>query len=606
MRRLADELVSAWGCWAPTLTSDGARVAFVSDRRGTPELWVQDTADGGMRVLPLSSDPVLSVRWSPDSAWLACAVATRGGVRTEVWVVRPDGTEARRVAGGDVHAVLGPWIREGHGLVVTLCSDEAEAPHVSLLIDATSSATEEVARGELIHVLDLTADGRFALLRDGTRNAQFCRVVDRVADHDFAVLPYPEAGSTDIGLLRPAPPARPGEQPATLTAYLVTDAGLPRRELVAIGVHENGRRTAAGSLAARADAELELADADAAGRQVLLVWNVAGRSEVEVLDTHTGARRPCAELPGDVVAGVAMARDGRSAVLSIEGPAAPRQLWRLDVATLEWSALTPNSLQTTTDLLRPELLQLVSYDGLPISGWLYPARSNGEGPPPAMLSLHGGPEAQERPVFTPQHQVLAAAGITVFAPNIRGSSGFGRAFVRLDDRRGRLDAIADVAECARMLAERGLADPARIAVTGRSYGGYATLVALTRHPSVFAAGVDICGMSDLLTFYRDTEPWIAAAAVSKYGDPVHDAALLAELSPLHRVEEIRVPLLVVHGELDTNVPLGEARQLVERLHQLGHPVEYLELDGEGHEYRRADSRTMLLATLTDFLGRTLL
>ena len=254
-------------------------------------------------------------------------------------------------------------------------------------------------------------------------------------------------------------------------------------------------------------------------------------------------------------------------------------------------------------LVEPELVRFDSHDGLTLTAWLYRAR--GSVPAPAMLSLHGGPEAQERPVFNPQHQVLAAAGITVFAPNIRGSSGFGRAFVHADDRYGRVDAIRDVAECARVLAERGWADPARIAVTGRSYGGYATLMALVRHAPAFAAGVDICGMSDLLTFYRDTEPWIAAAAVTKYGDPVADRALLAELSPLHQAASITVPLLVVHGELDTNVPLAEATQIVRRLRELGRPVEYLELAGEGHEYRHVPTRLALLTTMADFLARVL-
>ena len=143
-----------------------------------------------------------------------------------------------------------------------------------------------------------------------------------------------------------------------------------------------------------------------------------------------------------------------------------------------------------------------------------------------MLSLHGGPEAQERPTFSPQHQALVAAGFTVFAPNIRGSSGFGRAFVHADDGHGRLDAFGDVLACADFLVDLGVADPDRIAVTGRSYGGYLSLATLAFSPGVFAAGVDICGMSDLHTFYRDTEPWIAAAAYSKYGHPEEDRGLL--------------------------------------------------------------------------------
>ena len=190
----------------------------------------------------------------------------------------------------------------------------------------------------------------------------------------------------------------------------------------------------------------------------------------------------------------------------------------------------------------------------------------------------------------------------MFAPNIRGSSGFGRDFVHADDVHGRYAAFDDVLAAADHLVAEGLADPARIAVTGRSYGGYLTLASLAFSPGVFAAGIDICGMSDLLTFYRDTEPWIAAAAVTKYGDPEQDRALLEDISPLASADRIDVPLLVVHGELDTNVPIGEAHQLVARLRELGRPVTYLELPGEGHVFHRVDSRKRLAAAMVRFLS----
>jgi dipeptidyl aminopeptidase/acylaminoacyl peptidase len=196
-------------------------------------------------------------------------------------------------------------------------------------------------------------------------------------------------------------------------------------------------------------------------------------------------------------------------------------------------------------------------------------------------------------------------GIVVFAPNIRGSSGFGRSFVHADDRYGRVDAIADVAMSSAWLAAQRIADPARIAVSGRSYGGYAVLMALTLFPEAFAAGVDICGMSDLLTFFRDTEPWIASAAVTKYGDPVHDVDLLERLSPLRHIDRVAAPLLVVHGALDSNVPLNEGLQVVAALRALGRHVEYLELRGEGHEYRNRASRELLMVSVAEFLAGSL-
>jgi dipeptidyl aminopeptidase/acylaminoacyl peptidase len=597
---LATELVDAWGSWAPTLTHDGRDMAYVSNQRGKPELWVKAVdGDEPPKVLDLSDDPVLSVRWSPDGQWLACAIATGGGVRSEVWVIRPDGSERRRIAGCPEHAELGPWARHGHRVMVTVHGHGEGAGNRCVLIDANTGGEEEVASGVLVDVLDLSADERFALLRDGTRGAHVCRVLDRGTLRPHDVLPHPGTGSTDWGLLRPPP----GGEPAALVAYVVTDAGQPRRALVAVPLDMKGGRAEGGAVAQREDAELEFADCDDSGARMLLVWNVEGLSELELLDTSSGERRPLGGLPGSVVTGSVVARDGDRAVIAVEGPDSPSRLWELDLGSGRWRPLTP-SVMDNRQLVTPTLERFESHDGLSISGWLY-RPPNGVPGGPAVVSVHGGPEGQERPDFHAQHQLLAAAGIVVLAPNIRGSSGFGRAFVHADDRYGRLDAIADVVVAAAWLADQGLADRRRIAVVGRSYGGYAVLMALTNFPGAFASGADICGMSDLTTFYRDTEPWIAKAAVTKYGDPEQDAGLLASLSPLRRVDRIRVPLLVVHGELDTNVPVNESHQLVAALGADGGDVEYLELIGEGHEYRRAASRRLLLATLARFLARTL-
>ncbi|GGL93158.1 peptidase S9 [Nakamurella endophytica] len=604
------------------MSPDGRQVAWVGDRNGSPQVWVQDAEDSGTGRVVEFPHPAVAVHWSADGQWLACALATDGGVRQQVWVVRPDGTHRRHVAGSaDRHAALGPWTRAGHRLVVTLAPVAAGEPTQAVVVDPATGETGPLAEGALISVLDLSADERFLLLRDGTRGAQFCVVVDRVADRDHPLLAYPATGSTDVGLLRRSPAGQ--EQPHI--AYLVTDAGLPRRVLLAQPIGPDGRRGAAGVFAEREDAELEQLDSDEDGRLLLLVWNVAGASEVELLDTATRRRVPVGGLPGPVVTGSALSRDGSRLVLCVEGPERPRELWRVDVAAVlsapgdgpagaggappaqravRPAPVTVSTLPPSGDLVHPTLHRFSSHDGLELSGWLY-RPPGAHGPGPAMLSLHGGPEAQERPVFSAQHQAMVTAGITVFAPNVRGSSGFGRAFVHADDRLGRWDAIADVRSCVEYLTGHGLADPDRIAVTGRSYGGYLTLAALVAFPRTFAAGVDICGMSDLLHFYRESEPWIAAAAVSKYGDPVADRDLLRSLSPLPRAHRITAPLLVVHGELDTNVPVGEAHRIVAALRALDRPVSYLELAGEGHEYRRASSQLLLLQTMAAFLTRHL-
>lgn len=611
---IVGQLVDAWGSWNPTMTPDAERVAFISDRSGIPQVWVHEVVTSGeipvARRVVFCDDPVISVTWSADGAWLACAVATDGGVRSQVWVVRPDGTDARRIAGDrDHHAELGPWTRSGHRVVVTIPSGEVGEPTRTFLVEPVTGHAEPLAVGELIHVLDLSVGEALVVIRDGRRGHEFCVVVDRLSDEDHPLLPHDETGrratgSTSVALLRPSP--GPDQR---LVAYLATEVDAPRHRLVALPLAAGGWRGEAQVLAERADAELEALDADDAGRLLLLVWNRAGYSEIELFDTTTGIRTTVEGMPGLVASSPVLSRDGSTVILSVEGPQRPRELWRLDTATHEWTPVTHVPVLPDVPLAVPTLETYEGLDRLPLTGWLY--RVPGAGPPgaaapgPAMLSLHGGPESQERPTFNPQYQAMVAAGIAVFAPNVRGSSGFGREFSHLDDVHGRQGAFDDVLASANHLITLGVADPERIAVTGRSYGGYLTLASLAFSPTVFAAGIDICGMSHLLTFYRDTEPWIAAAAVTKYGHPEHDQKLLRRISPLANAASIRVPLLVAHGALDTNVPVNEAHQIVAALRELGRDVSYLELAGEGHEYRRADSKRLLANTMVRFLAENL-
>ncbi|MGA8211370.1 MAG: S9 family peptidase [Nocardioidaceae bacterium] len=601
---LIDDLTGAWGSWGPNMTPDARRVAFISDRRGVPELWVQDVVLDGPTPEPtpitLSPDPVVAVRWSADASWLACSVALHGGVRTQVWVVRPDGTDARLVGGTDgEHAVLGPWTRSGGRLVVTVPSDTPGDPSCAYMIEPATGTRELLAVGELISVLDLSVEERLAVLRDGQRGEEFCVVLDRVGDRDHPLMPHSGTGATDVALLRRAPV----EDIAPMAAYLVTEVGLPRRQLVRMPLGPDGWRGRPEVLAARDDAELEELDADDPGHLLLLLWNIGGRSELELMDTRTGERSVIAGMPGLVASSAVLSRHGDSVLVSVEGPERPRELWHVDTASHHWTRVTQTPARIAQRLLTPSHETFTAHDGLQLSGWLY--RADGASPGAAVLYLHGGPEDQERPRFGPQHQALAAAGITVFAPNIRGSSGYGRAFVHADNRERRFAAFADVEASARFLVDAGIADPARIAVSGRSYGGYLTLAALAFSDGVFAAGVDVCGMSDLMTFYRDTEPWIAAAAVSKYGDPVGDRELLERISPMSRVDAIAAPLLVAHGELDTNVPIGEAHQVVTALRERGRDVEYLELPGEGHVYRRRENVRLLTSRIVRFLAERL-
>jgi dipeptidyl aminopeptidase/acylaminoacyl peptidase len=170
-----------------------------------------------------------------------------------------------------------------------------------------------------------------------------------------------------------------------------------------------------------------------------------------------------------------------------------------------------------------------------------------------------------------------------------------------DDGERRFAAIDDVADAVRFLVDNDLAPADRVACCGWSYGGYLTQAALTFHPELFAAGISICGMSDLNTWYRTTEPWIAAAAYPKYGHPVGDRELLEQLSPLQRADALTAPLLLVHGATDTNVPPSESQQMFDALRSLNRKVELLMFDDDGHEIDKRENRAVLVKAIGEWL-----
>src|SRR2546430_1391972 len=263
---------------------------------------------------------------------------------------------------------------------------------------------------------------------------------------------------------------------------------------------------------------------------------------------------------------------------------------RMRIASGTWShaSRSPHPGVDLSRLVAPRLEQFAAADGLELSGWLYVPRMFAA-PGPVVLSFHGGPEAQERPSFNRTYEALMSRGIAVFAPNVRGSSGFGKTFVHLDDREKRFDGVRDIAACVDHVVRIGIADPKRIGITGGSYGGYMTMAGITEFPERFAAAVCVCGIVNFRTFFQKTEPWMAAISKSEYGDP-DDGDLLDRLSPIHRMDRVRTPTLVLHGANDTNCPVVEAEQMVDEIGRRGVPVELVLFPDEGHGFLKTANR----------------
>lgn len=220
---------------------------------------------------------------------------------------------------------------------------------------------------------------------------------------------------------------------------------------------------------------------------------------------------------------------------------------------------------------------------------------------PMAFLYHGGPEGQARPSMNPDAQALVANGIAVFAPNVRGSSGYGKAFMALDDGAKRVDGVRDIKSTTEALVAMGIADPKRLAIMGGSYGGYMVMAGVTEFPTMFAAGVNLFGVVNFETFFRESEPWMAAISTTEYGDPVTEAAMLRSLSPIHKIDRVQTPLFVLHGANDTNVPVVEAEQIVSALQGRGVPVRYTLFPNEGHGWRKSVNRVRSTTEIVAFL-----
>jgi dipeptidyl aminopeptidase/acylaminoacyl peptidase len=397
------------------------------------------------------------------------------------------------------------------------------------------------------------------------------------------------------------------------TVYVRTDVGRDFPALGAVDLDIVGDPGPLRILAARDDAELELFTLSGDRTVGILVWNVGGWSVLEVWEPATGRRteidlgsRP--EIGDDrpvrgVVGAVSLDAAGRRAVFDLSGPGRPRSLWALDVDDLlvRELGLPPGSAPGPADLIEPTLEGFPGQDGLPMTGWLY-RPAGAEGAVPTVLSFHGGPEAQERPAYSPLFQTLLSAGIAVFAPNVRGSSGYGKEFEERDTADGRFAAIQDVLAAAEHVVRTGVAEAGSLGIHGSSYGGYLVLAGITESPETFAAAVDVCGIANFETFFATTEPWRAKTSRRKYGDPDSQPELLRALSPIHRMDRVRTPTLVVHGTNDTNVPLRESEQVVDALEAADVPVEQLLLPDAGHCLRgRAVRREVDAATVRWFV-----
>jgi dipeptidyl aminopeptidase/acylaminoacyl peptidase len=344
------------------------------------------------------------------------------------------------------------------------------------------------------------------------------------------------------------------------------------------------------------------------GRYLAYIVNRGGCSELRVFSLREGSYVTLPRLPTGAYVDLTWAPDGVRLALVVDGARHPMDIWVADMNTRKVECMNQSCMAgiSRETLVEPLAVRYPSFDGLEIPAWLYapPGVSVGDRLP-AIVEVHGGPELQARPRFDSSIQCLTSLGYLVLAPNVRGSSGYGRTYLHLDDRRKRWDAVADLKSGWEWLVATGWADPNRVAIWGSSYGGFMVMAAVTTYPALWAAGVNIVGFANLETHLKSTHPHRRHLREVEYGLLDEDVEWMRRVSPIHHLERITAAMMVIHGANDPLVSAGESEQIVGRLRELGREVNYQHFADEGHGLVKTHNQIRGYGSAIQFLNRVL-
>lgn len=350
------------------------------------------------------------------------------------------------------------------------------------------------------------------------------------------------------------------------------------------------------------------------GKRAAFTVNQDGISKLYLLNPKTFSYQAVDDLPIGAIAGITFSPDGKKLAMTLNTAQTPSDSFVLSLkrnvtrhGTLErWTYSEVGGLNTDNFVV-PELVRYKTFDKRQVPAFVY--KPNKTGPHPVIISIHGGPEGQYRPTFSSTFQLwMKTLGAAVIAPNVRGSAGYGKEYINLDNGFNREDSVKDIGALLDWIATQPDLDQNRVAVFGGSYGGYMVLASAVHYSDKLKAAVDIVGISNFVTFLENTKDYRRDLRRVEYGDE-RDPAMRAHLeaiSPNNNVDKIDVPMFVVQGQNDPRVPVTEAEQIVDALRKNGKQVWYMNALNEGHGYRKKENRDIYQQAVVLFLQQHLL
>lgn len=580
---------------AATYSHDGKQIAFIANTSGQFNIWIVPSGGGAARQLTAFEDwTVRSVLWSHDDSKIAFVADKDGDENQQVYVVDTDAGWPRLVSNKlDRQYDLAEWSSDDSKLLYT-ANDENPADKDPIEHNLETGEMRRLMTGAMNYATGYSPDGKYInIIRFEGNTQQNVFIVE--AESGEAALASPHEGEA-IFFAGDWKPDNSGffmltnhQREFTNLAYYDMEKG--NWDWYYTGEHDvNG---------------IEISEK---ANLVLVHTNEGGMSKLHAFDLDTGEAKEIAELPVGVVGGISIAPDGKKLVLNFTSSREAVNIYEFDLATGEMTPLSQSMLGGVdiNDLVDPELVHYETFDGKQIPAWLYKPKTAGENFP-VVLSIHGGPEAQERPVYNygGLYQYLLNRGIAVLAPNVRGSSGFGISYQKAIHRDWGGAELKDFEHAVKYLHSLDWIDNERIAVFGGSFGGFATLSCVTRLPQYWAAAVDIVGPSNLVSFVNSVPEHWKPIMKSWIGDAEEDYDFLMERSPITYVDDIQAPLLIIQGANDPRVVKAESDQMVEAMEERGIDVTYYVDPDEGHGATRTKNRNKWNRMVAEYLEKHL-
>lgn len=582
----------------PVLTRDGKRVVFVSNRDGLPQLYIGDVArpDAPATRLVTSTERMGSAVMTPDGKALVFSSDHGADENWSYFRVNLDGSALIELTQGARRQRDRAIIPDGKPDTMFYSARAMSDVGTSVYATSTKAPGEEKVvfhddkPGSLI---DVSRDGRWGLYERYASLSENYLVAVNLATGATRPI-YPSAGKVTIF---GAAFSSDGKR-----AIVATDGGTQLARVLAIDV-ATGKETASYFETKPATVGITQVTVAKRGNVVAVVLNVGNHSDLRLLDATTLKEKSAVPLLLGTGTGGAFSEDGQRFTLSWSTPSLPGDIYAVDSGTGKLHPLRKDS-RPQLDRMPPieatiGVIEAFDRGKIPVNVYL-PAGAKGK-KLPVIVSYHGGPAGSSSIRWAALTRFFVAQGYAWVEPNVRGSSGFGRAYEAADNGPRRLDAFKDIETTGRWVASQPWADKDRVVVFGGSYGGYTVLVALTRMPQLWRAGVDLFGVANLQTFMATTSGLIRELFLVEFGDPDKDGAFLDSISPLRDADKIVDPLFVYAGANDPRVPRTESDLIVKALRSRKVPVEYMVKDNEGHSLARRDNQVELFSRAARFL-----